>query len=160
MKKIDKKDCIILNMLQENCRASLTEIAKKVELSVDSVKKRIDKLTELDYFDPCIQIKPRRFGFNNIVDIKVKLSSHSKKDTDRFLKYLISHPRIAEVFTVSGEWDFSIVVLSKDAHDLGHFNDELHKKFGTIIREQSESTTLIAYKFEKYDMIKLLGFND
>ena len=40
MVKLDEKNCLILNLLQENCRISLTELAKRVDLSIDSVKKR------------------------------------------------------------------------------------------------------------------------
>ncbi|MBW2996323.1 Lrp/AsnC family transcriptional regulator [Candidatus Woesearchaeota archaeon] len=158
MGNLDEKDCIILNILQNNCRASLTYIAKQVGLSIDSVKKRIKKM-ENDIFYPRIQIRPRSLGYMNIVDIKIKLNNHSKKETDRFVQYLLSNPKIAEIFSVSGEWDFSIVVVSKDVADLTEITSDIKNKFGSIISSWSESATLRAYKFETYDMIKLLGFD-
>jgi len=157
MKNLDKKDCIILNILQENCRTSLTDIAKQVSLSIDSVKKRIKKMEGI-MFHPRIQIRPRSLGFSNIVDIKIKLNIHSKEDVNKFIEFLQKHPRVAEIFSVSGEWDLSIVIVSKDAADFEDVVSEIKSRFGKVINEWSESTTLRAYKFEKYDMIKLMKF--
>jgi len=152
---IDKKDMVILNRLQDNCRTSFTDLAKEVGLSIDSVKKRVKKM-EGDLFYPKIQIRPRSLGFSNIVDIKIKLNNHSKSEVDDFIKYLSNNPRIPEIFTVSGEWDLSIVVLSKDADDLGNMMAKIQGKFGNIINSWTESTTLKAYKFETYNMLKLM----
>ncbi|MBW2975064.1 Lrp/AsnC family transcriptional regulator [Candidatus Woesearchaeota archaeon] len=156
MRDFDEKDGIILNILQDNCRTSLTEISKKVDLSIDSVKKRIRKMENV-IFHPRIQIRPRSLGFSNIVDVKIKLSNHSKEEIDSFIKYLQDHPRIAEAFSVSGEWDLSIVIISRDADELDNITSSIKSKFGKIIGSWCESTTLKAYKFEKYDMERLLA---
>jgi len=160
MKGLDKNDCVILNVLQKDCRTSLTDIANRVCLSIDSVKKRIKKMRKNKIFHPQIQIRPRNFGFNEIIDIKIKLNNHSKEDRDKFISYLQGNPRIAEIFSVSGEWDLSIVLLSKNAADLEKITSEIKSKFGKIINSWSESMTLKSYKFETYDMRKLLGFDD
>ena len=92
----------------------------------------------------------------NIVDIKIKLHNYSKKDIDSFIEFLIKNPNVAEVFSVSGEWDFSIVMLAKDAYHLGKINEDVRGKFSKIIKDWSESLTTTAYKFEAYNMIKLM----
>lgn len=156
---LDKKDCMVLNMLQKDCRTSLTDMAKKIGLSVDSTRKRLKKLKENEIFTPSVQIAPRNLGFPNIVDIRIKLNNHSKKEIDKFINYLKEHQRVAEIFNVGGEWDFSIVVISKDAKDFGNIAAEVNSKFGDMIESWTESTTLKAYKFEEYDIVKLLGFD-
>ncbi len=158
MKDLDKRDCIILKILQNDCRTSLTKIAKEVGLSVDSVKKRMKKMEENKIFHPRIQIRPRNFGFANIVDIKIKLCNHSKREREEFIKYLQENLRVAEIFGVSGEWDLSVVVISKDASDLDDVISRIKKRFGNIITSWNESLTLKVYKFETYDMERLLGF--
>ena len=158
MEKLDEKDCTILNLLQENCRMSLTEISKRVGLSVDSVKKRIERMTKYHIFFPKIQLRPRNFGFNDIVDVKIKLHNYTEEDINEFIKFLEDYPRVAEMFSVSGDWDFSIVIISKDAEDLGKTSSMIRNKFNKIISGWSESLTTCAYKFEKYDMLKLMGY--
>lgn len=157
MTKLDKKDCKILNILQHNCRTSLTDIAKQVGLSIDSVTKRIKKLTKKEIFYPTIHIRPNYFGFTHIVDVKIKLNNHSKKEIDSFIGYLKENPRVTELFSVSGEWDISLVIISRDVADLEKINSDINHRFGEIINSWSESTTLKAYKFNEYDMQKLLG---
>ncbi len=158
MGDLDKKDCIILNILQDNCRTSLTDIAQQVGLSIDSVTKRIKKM-ENEIFYPRIQIRPRSLGFNNIVDVKIKFNNHSKKETDSFIRYLLANPRVAELFSVSGGWDLSVVFVSKNLEDQEKITSEIKNKFGKIINSWNESTTLKAYRFETYDVKKLLNFN-
>lgn len=157
MNQLDEIDCEILNILQINCRVSLTEIAKHIGLSIDSIKKRIEKMLENKIFWPKIQIRPRNFGFKNIVEVKIKLKYSSKEDIGEFIQYLREHPRISEIFSISGKWDFSIVIIAKDAIDLGQISSEIRFKFGNIIVSWTESLTTNSYKFEYYDMCKLMG---
>jgi DNA-binding Lrp family transcriptional regulator len=154
--KLDKKNCQILNILQKDCRASLTEISSEVGLSIDSTRKRIQKMIDNNIFFPKIQLRPRNFGFNNVVDIKIKMQNYEKEDIDNFVKYLKEHENVVEIFSISGEFDFSIVVIAKDAYHLGDITDEIKTKYGKLISEWSESLTTKAYKFEEYDMIKLM----
>lgn len=158
MASLDEKDCRILNILQKNSRISLTDLAKQINLSIDSVKKRIKKMENIIFY-PRIQIRPRSLGFMDIVDIKIKLSNYSQKEIDKFINYLVENPRVAEVFSVTGEWDLSIVVVSKGPDDYYNVASDIKGKFGSIISSWSESMTLKAYKFETYDMKKLLGFD-
>ena len=155
-KELDKKDCVILNLLQENCRMSLTDISKKVGLSIDSVKKRIKRMIKDNIFFPKIQLRPRNFGFKNIVDIKIKLHNYSEKDIKEFIEYLKGNPRVAEIFSISGDWNFSIVIIAKDAIDLGKITNEIRNKFSRIIDSWSESLTTWVCRFEDYDMLKLM----
>ena len=157
VKKLDNIDCEILNLLQKNCRTSLTKIAEHVNLSIDSVKKRIKRMQDDKVFWPKIQIRPRNFGFNNIVEVKIELEYESKENVDNFIEYLRQHPRVAEIFSVSGQWDFSIVLIARDAIDLGDITREIRFKFGSLIQAWTESLTTNSYKFEYYDMRKLLG---
>lgn len=159
MAKLDRKDCMILNLLQQDCRMSLTKIAKEIELSVDSTKKRIDHMVRDWIFYPKIQIRPRNFGFSNITDVKIKLHNYSKEDLKKFIEYLQAHPRVAEIFSVSGEWDFALVMISKDAHEQGILTETIRNKFSKIINAWSESLTTCVHKFESYDMIKLMEFD-
>ena len=141
--------------MQANSRTSLTEIAKKVDLSVDSVKKRINKMIEKDIFYPKIQLRPRNFGFNNIVDIKIKLHDYSKQELDNFIKYLKEEPHVAEIICISGEWDLTIVIIAKDVLDLGRLTSVIRSRFNKIIGDWKESLTTHVYKFEEYDMTKI-----
>ncbi len=160
MAELDEINCKILNILQKDCRMSLTKISKEVGLSIDSVKKRIIKMIKEDVFYPKIQLRPRNFGFSNIVDIKIKLHNYTSKDMENFIVYLLENPNVAEVFCVSGNWDLSIVIIAKDVKDLNNTSKTIRDKFNKIINEWAESLTTVAYKFEYYDMPRLMGHTE
>jgi len=151
---LDEKNCIILNLLQENCRMSLTEISKRVGLSVDSVKKRIDRLEKAGIFFPRIQLRPRHFGFPYIVDVKVKVQDFDSKQIVKFVEYMKNNPRVSEFFSHSGAWDFTIVIMAKDHEDLAMVSGDIRERFSRLIRDWQESLTTHVYKFESYDMLR------
>lgn len=134
----------------------MTAIAKRVGLSIDATNKRIRRLLDEKVFHPRIQIRPRNFGFTNIVDVKVKLNYSERAEVKSFLNYLEAHPRVSEIFTVAGEYDLSIVIVARDALDLGVITNEIRYRFGNVIVAWNESLTINSLKFETYDMLALL----
>ncbi len=152
---LDAKDCKILDLLQENCRMPLTALAKEVGLSIDSVKKRMQKMIDKRIFYPKIQLRPRNFGFANVVDVRVKLQYGSEKDVEEFIAYLKSHPQVVELFSVAGEWDIAMVLIARDAIELGNLTATIRNKFGKLINSWTVSLTIKSYKFENYSMSAL-----
>lgn len=152
MLEMDEKDAKILDLLQENCRMPLTALAKEVHLSIDSVKKRMKKLLDHKIFYPKIQLRPRNFGFANVVDVRVKLQYGSDKEVESFIAYLKEHPQVVELFSVAGEWDIAMVLIAKDALDLGELTATIRNKFGKLINSWTVSLTIKSYKFETYNM--------
>ena len=70
---IDKKDKLIMDILQYDGRISLTDLSKKINLSIDSTHKRLKKLIKQEIIFPTILIDPRKVGYPLIVDVKIKL---------------------------------------------------------------------------------------
>lgn len=138
---------------------TLTELSKKVGLSIDAIKKRFKRMIKDDIFDAKIQIRPRNFGFSNIAEAKIKLHSNTKKEYDEFISYLKENPFIAEIIITAGYWDMSVVIISKDALDLGRITADIRNRFGKIINDWSESLTTLTHKFERYDMLKVMGYD-
>ena len=72
------------------------------------------------------------------------------------IDWLTKNPFVVELISLSGEWDLTIVLIAKDALDLGVKTDQIRNKFGNIISQWSQSITTKVYKFEEYDMNKLI----
>ena len=154
--ELDRKDCAILEMLQKDCRTSLTDLAGGVGLSIDATKKRMNRMLQNKVFYPRIQLRPRNFGFPNVVDVKLKLQYTSEKELAELVRHLRAHPRVVEFFSVSGEWDMSIVIISRDAIDLGKVTDGIRNRFGRLISSWNASLTVNSYKFEEYKLGELM----
>jgi len=157
MGRLDGKDVRMLNLLQKDCRVSFTEMARQIGLSIDATKKRYHKMIEAGFFYPKIQLRPRQLGFPNIVNVRLKVRGYNKKLLREFIDYLTEHPRVPELFSVSGQWDYSLVIIARDNEDLAKVSKEIRERFSTIIHDWQESLTTMVYKFEQYDVSKLTG---
>src|SRR3989344_8643291 len=79
IKIMDKKDKQLLMLLQENSRESLTNLAKKINLSIDSTHKRLKKLHNSGIINRYgIFINPKVLQYDLVVDIKIKLHNDSR----------------------------------------------------------------------------------
>lgn len=150
---LDKKDREILMMLQENSRESLTNIAKKVRLSIDSVNKRIKEMQRKGIlaFDT-ININPRVIGFPLIADVKIKLHNITEKDKNNFIGYLKEHPRVIDLLSIMGDYDLTCVLIAKDTNELEKISLGIRQKYSDLIADWRSILILKTHKFEYYDL--------
>ena len=52
---------------------------------------------------------------------------------DRFIAYLKNHPHIVEILSLSGAYDLTVVLISRDAIELGKITSDIRNKFGKLI---------------------------
>lgn len=149
---LDEKDKQILMLLQDNCRESLTNIAKKVSLSIDSVNKRIKHMISINIFKPAALINPRNLGFDIIADIKIKLKNVTDEEKRKFIAYLKQHNRCTELLEVMGDFDFTCVLIAKDSNELTKISTEIRQKFSNLIADWKGIFVMKTHKFEEYDL--------
>ncbi len=148
---LDPKDKQILLLLQKNARESLTNIAKQVSLTIDSVHARIKKLQEKGIIvEVTVLLNPRTFGYPLIADVKIKLFNITEEETNRFLSYLTAHPKVVDLLTLMGDYDITCVLIAKNTEELEATSREIRQRFKGIIADWRAFLILKAYKFEKY----------
>ncbi len=152
---MDKKDEKLLTLLQENSRASLKILGKKIGLSIDSTKKRIEKLKKSGVISGFkILIDPKCLGYEIVAVNKIKLSHVTKKDREMFISYLINLPRCIELIATSGEYDFTCVLIAENTDSFNELMYSIRERFKEIISDWKSSFNLKVYKFEKYNFGK------
>lgn len=150
---LDKKDREILMILQENSRESLTNIAKKVRLSIDSVNKRIKEMQRKGIFDfRTINIDPKAMGFPLIADVKIKLHNITEKEKNTFINHLKSHPRVIDLLSIMGDYDLTCVLIAKDTNELENISTEIRQRFSNMIADWRGMLILKTHKYEYYDL--------
>lgn len=150
---LDDKDRKILMILQEDGRVRLKEIAKKVNLSIDSVNKRIKEMARKDIFRATILINPRIIGYPLLADIKIKLKNVSEAEKQSFINYLKHHSRCVDLLSTLGDSDFTCVLIAKDSSELEQLSTEIRQRFKKIIDEWRGLLVLKSYKFEEYKLL-------
>ena len=129
--KLDLKDRKILAELEMNARAPHSEIAKKVRLSKQVVKYRIDHLEK----DELIQ------GYNALIDLNklgqtiyviyLKLIKMSSAQESKWLEELNNILGVLAAGRNSGYWDLTIAISCKN-------NQELDVLYNQLIRGKAE----------------------
>lgn len=149
---LDDIDRKILDILSQDSRTSLTSIARSVNRSIDSVNKRIKELRRKGIFEFGVFIEPRNIGYPFVADVKIKLHNITQKEKDSFITYLKGHPHVIDLISLMGDFDFTAVVIAKDAKQLDHISTQVRQKYSTIIADWKAMLIIEQLKFEDYDL--------
>jgi Lrp/AsnC family transcriptional regulator len=149
--RIDEKDKEIINILSENSRETLTRIARKVGLSIDSTKTRIDKLKEAGVILRfTIQVDTTYLDLPLGYHVHVKFKNIKKERIDEFINYLKNKKKVVDLFSVLGDYDVLLVVLAENTQDMNNFKTMVRDKFNDIIADWKEVLIIELHKFEEY----------
>lgn len=151
LRRLDRIDRDILNILSKNARARLTEIAKRIGLSVDATKKRIAKLERDGIITRyTIQVNPSIYGLPLGIHIYLKFKTFDQKRFDEFIKYLAASPRVIDVMSMAGDYDLYIVLLAANTEDLDKRKNEIREKFSDLIGDWKEVLVTKIHLLEEY----------
>ena len=112
---LDAVDIRILNLLQEDGRLSIRELAKKVNLSPTPVHERLRRLEASGIIDHyAAVVDPGRIGHLIVFFVNIILKEHSTRLGGEFIGKITSFPEVVEFYTIGGEHDFMIKVMVPD----------------------------------------------
>ena len=120
---LDGKDIAILRLLQENARMSVASIAESVQLSTTPVHERIKRLEAsgvIKQYATLIDGTKVRKGL--MVICYVSLNQHSKKSGSQFIKLINELPEVMECYSISGEFDFMLKIVTEDMNSYYNFH--------------------------------------
>ena len=132
---MDLIDIKILEVLQENARVSISDLSKKVNLSLSAVSERLKKLENSKIISKyTVILEPKLMGKDLSVIISIGLESTS--DTQSFLDFVQSEPEILECHYITGEYDYMLKVPTTNTHTLEMIMNRI-KSFNGIKRTQT-----------------------
>ena len=130
---LDEKDLMILNILQENGRASYSEIAKKLGISEAAAYSRVKKLIKQGYIKKFqAVIDENKIGKMLTAFIAVKAQPNLY---DKVLETLVSFPEVQEVHDVTGDYYCLLKLKVKDREALAKILDDIGKMDGVVSTE-------------------------
>ena len=114
---MDSIDAKILEVLQLNSRISLSELSKRVNLSVSAVSERIKKLDNSGIVESYTAIlKPEAMGKD--LAVLMQISIDVTHDESKFFKLVAETPDILECHHVTGEYDYIIKIVTDNTATL------------------------------------------
>ena len=140
--ELDKIDRDIIEILQRDGRCPYTEIAKQLQISEGTVRKRVARLTENQVIQIVGLIDPAQLGFDAPAIIGVSVDPPQLEAAAR---QIATFPEVSYLIMVSGVFDLIVEVLCKDRADLVQFlNKKLHQVPG--VNGTQTFLTLQTYK--------------
>jgi len=141
---IDKIDYQLLNEIAINARIQLIELSKKLGLSSQAVKSRIDNLIENEIIKAFrIHIDISKIRLQKFA-IWMYLKDHSKKK--QIMDYFKEKPYLEYICESVGWADLQFEVIVENLDRLMEITERVDTKFPNSIRRQS---FLIAFKYHK-----------
>ena len=138
-------------LLIKQGREQFKSLAKSIGLSIDSTKKRIEKLKKFEIIDRfSIFINPKQLGYDLIANIQIKLQNISEDELNKFLVYLKSHDNVIELITTLGEYDLTCVIIAKNTNELEEISRNIRQKFRNLIADWKSVINLKVHKFKEY----------
>lgn len=128
--RLDDTDMRILEILQNDARISLKELASKVNLSSTPAFERWRRLERHGYIERYISIlnadKVHR-GFT--VYCSVKLKQMAKHVINDFIRVIGNIPEVSECYHISGKYDY---LLKINAPDMKYYKDFIVNVLGQV----------------------------
>ncbi|MEM2193011.1 MAG: Lrp/AsnC family transcriptional regulator [Candidatus Methanomethylicia archaeon] len=144
--KIDEIDYAILNILQEDCRTPLEEIARKIKIPKSTVHYRIKKLEERKIIEGYYaKIDAAKLGKEYIAVILVR-AKYGPGYHEKVGRKIAEIPGVWAVYFVLGEIDFVVMVRANDREDYMRILNTLMN-----MKEIERTSTQVVVKMIKED---------
>ncbi len=135
---LDKKDKLILSLLQEDSTLSVKEISEKIGLTFTPTYERIKNLEKQGVVEKYVAILNReKLGINIVVYCNIRLKEQSQKTLKEFEDYISKYDEVQEIISLSGEYDYMLKVVARDMDDYQQFMKEKLAALENIGRVQS-----------------------
>ena len=144
---LSASDRKLLAALQENVNLSQIDLAEISGLSRTSVWRRIRELEEGGVIESRVALlNPRALGLQIHVLLSVSMVEHSDKVRQSFEIHVQGLPEVMTCFSVSGERDYVLQIISRDMES---YNDFLNTRIlhHSSVRSASSSFALRRVKY-------------
>ena len=151
MRKLDRTDRMILEILQKDGRIAISELASKVNLSTTPGSERVKRLERdgviMGYY---ARLSPELLERNLLVFLEIKLSAKSGDVFDQVARDLVEIPEVMECHLISGEFDYLVKARLKEMSAYRKLLGDLLKKLPSsasshsyIVMEEVKETLYI-----------------
>lgn len=145
--KLSASDRKLLAAIQENAGLSQIDLAERSGLSRTSVWRRVRELEEAGVIEGRVTLlNPKALGLQINVLLSVSMVEHSDRIREAFEKHVAGLPEVMSCFSVSGDRDYVLHIVSRDMESYNQFLNTkiLHH---SSVRSASSSFALRRVKY-------------
>lgn len=129
MRKLERIDRMILDILQRDGRIAISELAARVNLSTTPCSERVKRLERdgiiMGYY---ARLNPEKLERNLLVFLEIKLSAKSADVFEQVARDLSEIPEVLECHLISGDFDYLVKARLKEMSAYRRLLGDLLKK--------------------------------
>ncbi|MDM8554751.1 Lrp/AsnC family transcriptional regulator [Desulfococcaceae bacterium HSG7] len=145
-KKLDRIDCLMIELLQKDGRISNTDIAKKISMSEATVRTRLNRLIDEGYIQIVAVSNPMKLGFNIVGSIRIHVDI---KKMDSIIVKLKKLKPLWFIVQTTGGTGIDTEFVARSLDDLNCLIFEKINKIDGVIR--TETSLMLKYIKRQYD---------
>lgn len=149
--ELDRLDYAILSRLQEDGRKSFSDIAKELDIAVNTVRYRISKLVESETLHFYAFVNPLHLDFDAISEIQIKVSP--PRLVEQAASVISELTEVSFVVMVMGEFDLLVEVNCQDNNHLVDLLGRIAEVDGVV--DTRTCTYLKVFKWHQPDLGKI-----
>lgn len=155
--KLDKIDYQIIDMLQQDGRMTIRDMAHQLNLSTTPIFNRIKKMEQDGVIEKYIaQINPKKVDKGLFAFVHLSINEHSKEAVDAIVEQVTGFKEVMECHYVTGGADFVLKVLVKNMEEYNAFVTE--KLF--TVKSIGKIDSLLSLSMPKHSNRIPLDFDD
>ena len=140
---LDDLDFSILSCLQKDGRESFTVMAEKLNVSVGTIRTRVNKLIEDGTVNIIGRVNPDKVGFRSYAHIAIYVRPATLKE--QVVAKILTLPEVSFLAGTSGDYDLEVDVMCRDNDHLVSFINNISGIEGIY-----QTNTTIYFKVYKY----------
>jgi len=143
--KLDSRDIKLLALLGENSREPYSSLAKKINLSRESIAYRTNRYLEKGIIQRTFaKVDLEKLGCQRF-RVFFNLDENKPVEMKQFMEHLISHPSTLHVIEYSDRWDVEWKLVARDIQSFDRHVIELTNKFSKVILELERMQVIRSY---------------
>jgi Lrp/AsnC family transcriptional regulator len=154
MINLSRSDRKLLKALQDNVNLSQIELAEHSGLSRTSVWRRVRELEDAGIIESRVALlNPKLLGLQIHVLLSVTMVQHSDSTRQSFEAHVEGLPEVMECFSVSGERDYVLQIISSDMESYNEFlntkilhHDSVHSASSSFALRRVKYTTALPFR--------------
>jgi DNA-binding Lrp family transcriptional regulator len=166
--KLDEKDFAILALVQENCKFTAKQIARKIGSPITTVFAKIKRMEELGIIKGYKAIlDPQALNSGTtafiLASVSYRTKGHETLVSQRDIaKEIAKFPEVQEVHIITGDWDLLIKLKAANVDAVGKFVIDklrlvmgIEKTLTCMVFEAIKETTDIILPLSKQILVKI-----
>ncbi len=145
-KKLDRIDCMMIELLQKDGRISNIDIAKKISMSEATVRTRLNRLINEEYIQIVAVSNPMKLGFKIVGSIRIHVNL---KKMDSIIIELKKLKPLWFIVQTTGGTGIDTEFVARSLDELNSLIFEKINKIDGVIR--TETSLMLKYIKRQYD---------